>query len=414
MRTRTVLSLALVVLVSAPAGTAGARGAIDFTTYVAIGDGFTAGYQDGALHERAQLRAYPVYLAEAAATTIRPPLVGEPGIPAPNSITGLGLLVQRPGTCEYGEFDLATGRSEGRLDPSLRATNLAVPFHRVGDAVDARWSIDPGNPNDPDSFEDFVLGIPYASTGELGASSQIETAVALDPTFVTVWLGPMDAMLPAIGGEVNAETLTPVNRFERTLDDAIDPLAATGAKGAILNVPYVTSTALLVSQKDIRRRTGLTTKQLKNRLGVFKSSFVPITALPTVDAIVAGQASGPLDDEQLLTNDEMERLTAAVDGYNRALAAKARSLGWALVDINELFADYERRGVEVPVIGRLTTRYLGGLYGLDGVHPSDSAQALIGVALISAINDEYGLSLPLPNLTGIVLTDPHTCGANRS
>jgi lysophospholipase L1-like esterase len=411
MRTRTLLVLALVALAGVRPAPGQPRGAVDFTRYVAVGDGFTAGYQDGALHERSQRLAYPVLVAAAAGTPLALPLVGEPGVPSPNSITGLGLLVQRPGTCEYGEVDLATGRSVGRLDPSVRAANVAVPFQRAADALEARWSIDAGNPNDPDSFEDFVLGLPYASTGDLGPSTQVETAVALEPTFVTVWLGPMDALLPAIAGDVDADTLTPVNRFERTIDDVVDALAATGARGAILNVPDVTSTALLLSQKDLRRRTGLTTKQLKNRLGVFKSSYVPITALPTVDRIAAGQANGPLDDAQVLTKDEMERLQTAVDGYNRALAAKARSLGWVLVDVNDLFDAFARRGVEVAAVGRLTTRYLGGLYGLDGIHPSDTGQALIALTVIAAINEHYGVQLPLPNIAPIAAADPHTCGA---
>jgi len=40
----------------------------------------------------------------------------------------LGLLIQRPGTCDYGGFDLATGRSAGRVDPTVKAFDLAVPF----------------------------------------------------------------------------------------------------------------------------------------------------------------------------------------------------------------------------------------------------------------------------------------------
>jgi hypothetical protein len=223
----------------------------------------------------------------------------------------------------------------------------------------------------------------------------------------------MDAWLAVISGEVDNSTLTPINQFEARADIVFTALEATGAKGAILNVPNVTSSAFLLSQKDLRRRTGLTTKQLKNRLGVLKSSYVPITALPTVDRIAAGDAPGPLADSQILTKAELARIQTAIDAYNRKLGAKARALGWALVDLNALFAIYERRGVEVPGIGRLTTRYLGGLHGLDGIHPSDTGQALVALAVVAAINDRYGTSLPLPNIAGVAAEDPHTCGAGR-
>jgi hypothetical protein len=221
----------------------------------------------------------------------------------------------------------------------------------------------------------------------------------------------MDVLLAAMGGNVDNATLTSDNQFEQRADVLFTDLATTRARGAVLNIPDVTSTALLVSQKDLHRRTGLTTKQLKNRLGVLKGSYVPVTALSTVDAIVAGDVAGPLDDRQILTKTEMAALQAAVDGYNRALASQARRLGWALVDLNALYAEYERRGVAIPGVGRFNTRYLGGLYGLDGVHPSNTGQALIAIAVVAAINEKYGSSLPLPNLTETAATEPHACAA---
>ncbi len=405
--------LVLLALALAPHATVRAQSGGDFTTYVALGDGFTAGYQDGALHETAQTKAYPTYVAEAAGATLVVPLVDEPGIPTPNSVTGIGLLLQRAGTCDYGEWDLASGRSTGRLDPSARATNIAVPFQRIGDAIGVRWRIDPLNPNDPDSFEDFVLGYPYVDTGELPPSSQLETAVALHPTFVTVWLGNMDALFAVVSGDVDNTTLTPVGQFEDRADAVFAALATTGARGAVLNIPNVTSTGYLLSANDIKRRTRLTPKQLKKRLGVLKSSYVPITALPTVDAIAAGDAPGPLEQRQILDKGELGRIQTAIDAYNKKLAQKARMLGWALVDLNALFDVYERRGVEIAGVGTLTTRYLGGLYGLDGIHPSDTGQALIALAVIAAINEKYSESLPLPNIAAVAAADPHLCGADR-
>jgi lysophospholipase L1-like esterase len=411
MNVRRIATCTLVLFLAAlPAR---AQSGVDLTTYVALGDGFTAGFRDGALHEAAQRGAYPVYVAEAAGTTIELPLVSEPGIPTPNSVTGLGLRVLRPGTCDYGQFDLAPGRTTGRVDPTARAANVAVPYQRIGDALGVRWRIEPGNANDPDSFEDFVLGFPYVTTGGLPPSTQLETAVALRPTFVTVWLGTMDALDAAIAGGVDATTLTPAGQFDQRADALFASLATTNAKGAVLNVPNVTSTAFLISQKQLRQRTRLTSKQLKNRMGVVKSSYVPITALPTVDAIAAGDATGPLADSQILTKDELAKIDAAVAAYNRTLAAKARALGWALVDVNALYAGYERRGVAVPGVGTLTTRYLGGLYGLDGIHPSETGQALVALAVIAAIDEKYGASLPLPDVAAIAAHDPLTCAVMR-
>ena len=48
------------------------------------------------------------------------------------------------------------------MNPMAEATNVAVPDQTIGDAVTAKWNI---NPNDvdatADTAEDFILGFPY-------------------------------------------------------------------------------------------------------------------------------------------------------------------------------------------------------------------------------------------------------------
>ncbi len=388
------------------------QGNVSFDRLVALGDGQTAGFQDGALREASQSRSWVKLLAESAEADFELPLIGDPGLPAPSSITGLGLLLQRPGTCEYGEFDTATGVSPGRLDPERAPANLAVPYHRIGDALDRRWNIEPGNPNDPDTFEDYILGIPAASLGS-PPRSQVETAVSLNPTFVAVWLGPMDLLLPALAGEVEAGTLPTGPAFEQRLVEVLARLSAAGAEGVVLNIPEVTSTALVVSAKELKRRTGLSNKQLRNRLGVEKSSSVLVTSLPTIDAIVRGQAAGPLDTSQILDKQELRRLGDAVAAWNEAIERRARLIGWAHVDLHALFDRYRRRGVRIDGVGVFNTGYLGGLYGLDGFHLSNTGQALVAAAAVDAINVHYGTSLQQPPVAATAMTDPHTCAIER-
>ena len=115
------------------------------------------------------------------------PLIAFPGIP--NVITNVSigppLVIQT-----------APGTSSGRLDPLLQPRNLAVPGATVQDALSAR-------PNCVfDDLTDFVLGLPQPCLGSGFPLSQIETAEALDPTTVLVWLGSEDALRAAINGTV--------------------------------------------------------------------------------------------------------------------------------------------------------------------------------------------------------------------
>ncbi len=399
------------LILGAPHGALG-QGSVRFDRLVAIGDGQTAGFQDGALRATSQSRSWIAILATEAGATFRIPLIGEPGIPEPNAVTGLGLLVERPGTCDFASLDTVSGVSIGRTDTAAAASNLAVPYHRIGDALERRWNIDPDNPNEPDAFEDFILGIPAATSG-IPPRSQVETAVALNPTFAAVWLGQMDVLLPTLGGEIGVSTLLSTAAFEQRLVEVVGRVSAAGSEGVILNIPDVSSTALLVSAKELRKRTGFTSKQIRKRLGVEKTSFVLISALPTVDAIANGQAVGPLAASQILTKDEIGRLNDAVTGYNLAIERRARAAGWALVDVHALFDRYERHGIVIDGVGLFTTEYLGGLYSLDGYHLSNTGQVLVAAAATAAVNAHYGTTLPAPDVNPVAASDPHTCGVER-
>lgn len=381
----------------------------DFSRYVALGDGFTAGFRDGALSEEGQSESYVAIVSAAMGNAPSLPLIAMPGVPEPNPVSGIGLLIKRPGTCEYGQFDLATGRSIGRIDQSLEPRNVAVPYQTIVDATAKTWNITPGNPNDPDSFEDFVLGYPASLTSGTLAKTQLQTAIELDPTFASVWLGNMDALLAVVSGTVNDNTLTQQSEFARRVDQIFDALEATGAKGVVVNIPNVTASAYLLTPKDVKDRTRYNTKQLKKRLGVLKSSYVVLSAIPTLDAIRQGQATGPLAANQILTKQELAKIQSNIVQYNKELKKRADALGWAYVDLNELFDRYEKRGITIDGVGTLSTRYLGGLYSLDGIHPSRTGQALIAVAVLSAINQKYGSSLPLPNVNAIAASDPLVC-----
>jgi hypothetical protein len=79
-----------------------------------------------------------------------------------------------------------------------------------------------------------------------------------------------------------------------------------------------------------------------------------------------------------------------------------------VVDVYDLFNEYT---TNPPVIGgvTLTPRFLGGVFSLDGVHPSDIGHALLANAFIGTIDEFYGLSVPTITtsaLTAILDADP--------
>jgi lysophospholipase L1-like esterase len=286
----------------------------------------------------------------------------------------------------------------------------------MDEALNVKWSIDLSNPSTINSAEDFVLGFPYvlAPPPANTPRSQIETAVGLQPTFVSFWLGSNDALGAALAATVTDDTLTPVATFNADADAAAGAIAGTGAKAVVLNVPDVTVIPNLFSEKDLEALTGLTAAQIKLLFGVAKTSYVPLSALPTLQAIAGGTAQGPLAPNQILTKKEIKKIRKNIKAYNNKLKAIADANGWAFVDINATLTDYDKNGVVIPTVGTLTTAYLGGLFGLDGVHPSSTGHALIATAIVQAINAKYGTSLVGPDVVAIASADPQVCMAGSA
>jgi len=397
--------------------THGQGGGADFTKFVGVGDSLTAGFKDGALHAAGQQTGFYVLVARSMNTQVVVPLIAEPGIPTPNAAAGSGLLLQIPGTCQVGATTFATGQTTGRLDPTAVATDVAVPGQDVGDALTIKWNIDPANiPGTADTAEDFVLGFPYVLLPPPANTprTQIETAVGLQPTFVSFWLGSNDALGAALAGTVNDQTLTPVATFNANVDAATGAIAGTGAGAVLLNVPDVTVVPNLFSEADLEALTHLTAPQIKLLFGVAKTSYVPLSALPTIQAIAQGTAQGPLSANQMLTKKEIKKIRKSIVQYNKKLKAVADAHGWAFVDVNAILADYDKNGVQIPGVGTLTTAYLGGIFGLDGIHPSSTGHALIATAVVAGTNAKYGTTLAPPDVAAIAAADPPGCIAGSA
>ena len=82
---------------------------------------------------------------------------------------------------------------------------------------------------------------------------------------------------------------------------------------------------------------------------------------------------------------------------------EAAAAGIPVVDVHAAFVGFAETP---PVLGgiTLTLRFLGGLFSLDGVHPSNSAHALLANAFIETINAHFGLGVPEIGPAGLALT----------
>lgn len=390
----TALLMALTAPARAEPDCAGGPAAIpDMARFVVVGDSLSAGFQNGSLHQDQQPNGFASLIARQACTELVLPLIGAPGIPNRLIITDDDPLVIEP----------EDGMSPGRVDFD-QVANLAVPGHTVEDSLTTR-------PDFPiDDLTDLVLGLPGLLVGI--SRSQVEWAedstpfIAGPPTTILVWLGPNDTLVAAT--EADASLLTPGDAFKDAYEEMMDRLAATGAGIVVANVPDATVIPFLTPAEDLAAAFGIPAGLLRPILGIGPGDFVTPQAFPVIEAIVNMEASPPLPADVVLDAGEVARIRAATKAFNKFIAKKAEEHGAALFDVHGFLDRIDAEGTVVDGTA-LTTDFLGGLFSLDGVHPTNIGYALLANEFIEVMNAHFGAAIPPlgdDELAAILASDP--------
>ena len=98
----------------------------------------------------------------------------------------------------------------------------------------------------------------------------------------------------------------------------------------------------------------------------------------------------------------------AVRDYNVIIAGAAAKFGAVVVDVNTLFAQITKNGYDVAG-HHLTSQYLGGIFSLDAVHPTNTGYAILANAFIDKMNCELHTNIPPVDIEQIAATDPLVC-----
>jgi lysophospholipase L1-like esterase len=380
--TGVAVALAAIVSAALPAHAQPA----DLSRLVVVGDSLMAGFQNGSLRGSQQVHGVAAVIARQAGVPLSQPLIDEPGIPNALQLISLGPpLVIAP----------LPGQSSGRIDYFTQPTNLSVPGHTVADALRLR----PGYP--PQNLTDLILGFP----GLLGGifRSQVEWAEALQPTTIIVWIGNNDTLGAALDGD--ASLVTPDDEFRAAYQEMMNRMAATGASLVVANIPDVTTIPYLTPAEQVAASLNVPLAHIGPVLGIGPGDYVTPAAFAQIEAILTGASAGPLSAGVVLTATEVAVIQQATQRFNAFISVKANEKNAALVDIYTLLNSWKTRGLVVNG-QRLTTGFLGGIFSLDGFHPTNTGAAAAANEFIHAINRNFGNGIPRANLVAIARQDP--------
>jgi lysophospholipase L1-like esterase len=402
------------------------QGNADFSTYVALGNSLTSGYADGSLYRSAQMNSFPSILAQqfqkaGGGNFVQPLMTGEYGI-FPGK-----LKVGYKTDC-LGNTSLSPVPDMGQLDA---LSPLGYPVNNLG--VPGAKSFHLLAPKYGDFAGIGTYANPYFARFATSAnSSVIMDAMALQPTFFTLWIGNNDVLGYATSGGMG-DSITGQGFYAYVMNVILTNLTLTGAKGAIANIPDVTSVPFF---NTIPANGYVVTQEeadiLNQYLGPFGLHYQAgpnyfIIADPSIPVLgfrqmVEGelllltlpqdslkcaywggfnpvlQIPKPIPGQYVLTISELDQIKNAVDGYNATLSALANQFDLAYIDMNSKMNEL-KNGIVTDGI-RLSADFItGNSFSLDGIHLSQMGNAYVANQFILGINGKYGSNLPTVSMT---------------
>ncbi|MBE0645186.1 MAG: hypothetical protein IH600_13975 [Bacteroidetes bacterium] len=397
-------------------------GSVDATTYVAIGNSLTAGYQSGALFEEGQLYSYPNLLAKQLGSVgFEQPLMPYPG-------TGELRILQ---TLSPSAVIISNGITQSIPTNATLArpfNNLGLPGAIVFDAIDESDILTRAQQRS-NPFYMFIM-----RDQNLG-KSLVDQAIALNPTLLTFWLGNNDVLGYATSGGVKGTNTgvggdppytMPTERaiFQQVIQAAFAKLKASlpNTKVLVANIPNVTSvpffTTVPRSVPNPTNPTQMLNIYYRNKAGnvgiVGENDYVLLTAQEQLQKGIGLTPNAPLASQFVLDNAEVSVTLQAVTDFNNILQTEAERNGFALVDVNGLLNDIQANGYSAAGDEFTTAFISGGLFSLDGVHLSSRGSAVVANKFIETMNNAYSANIryiPFYNIPGIAA--PVTVGTGK-
>lgn len=381
-------------------------GQANASRYVAIGGSITAGVMNGGLYRAAQQAAYPNLLARQMGLAggrrdFAQPLFSE----EQENGTGYRTLTNLSPLTYQAVTDKLALRGQ---NPTLYAKftgdnqNLGVPNLRVADVNTPGYGSPSGNP----LFERLL------PEGEQ-QKTYLQYVTESRPTFFTFWMGNADLLQFVTSG--GTRPLTDAGAFSANVKLLLDALAGQGAKGVLATLPDPTLIPLLVSPSELAvyRKDTFTPYWITTAEGEVRTATDEDRILMSADSIGfltrAGFPKGffkiaPLNNDDVLDADEIERVQQATVAFNTALSAEAGARSWPVFDANGLFQktktgylDFFGNRVETDFFrdGQLLPN---SIYSVDGTYLNARGHALIANEFIAVINKAYQAQIPPLNL----------------
>jgi hypothetical protein len=362
--------------------------------YVAVGTSISSGWRSDGISTDAQSEAWPVQLAALANRTMRVPDLTRGSCPAP-ILAPIALDRRLDGKRATASAGSASCRAAGVTTTAL-AADLALPGARTHDALATTPEMAPGR-----HAGFYRLSLPPAVT-------QVDAMARQPPTFVSVELGANEVFGVHSGVVISGHTLVSPREWAHDYDEVLarvhavtDRALLIGLVDSLDRLPGFRRGDALWRERDVLRllfhvRVASDCESSPNLL------FVPLLVPRTIadgiarrwrgepPATLGCADAGGTDTDYVLNPRDEARVNEQLAWMNAFIRRRADSLGFAYVDLDEIYARPEGRD-ELSVLGLMLSPWpFGPFVSADGVHPSAAGSRLLAEAAADAIVARYG------------------------
>lgn len=430
------------------------NGSADFTSFVAVGNSLTAGYESAALFTSGQEGGFANIMAKQMA------FAGGNGvfkIPLMPTEDGVGISETENGL--YFRTKLVLGYTKD----CLGQTSLGpVPANPDPDQQ-TMWGYLTTSVADQGPFNNTAvpgikvahllapgLGMLNPFYGRFATNPAtdvlINEAAKVNPTFFSFWVGNNDVLDYATSGGL--KTITPVAGdigvgFKASYVAALQILLKDTPQGVVANIPDVTSVpffttvpynAIVLTDQTLvdqlnagyalynttmesmglsyrinwqlganpmviaDKGMGLPVPQLNIRQ--IKSGELVLLTIPQDSLKCGGWGTAkPVPDMFVLTETEIQNVETATDAFNKIIKDNVDANGLAFLDVNGLMKQVATQGIIADGIDFTSAFVTGNLFSLDGIHLTPQGNALVADYFIRAINAKYNSKIPEVNVS---------------
>jgi hypothetical protein len=287
----------------------------------------------------------------------------------------------------------------GRTAP--QTYDLAVPGFTLADLISLQPPCTPPPTNAIQVMAAEILN-PACTTNP--GPSQLQEAAAMKPTTSILWIGANDALYTILYGTPPTNLLS----FAQAYHVATTTMAQASGNLVVANIPDVTLVPYLTSIPELADILHLPVLEVEVVFGLYPGDMVTPYAFAAIQAM--GNSPGPLPDSGpngpiVIRVATIQELQATVLAYNAVIAFEAAANHATLVDMYSLVNSLAAHGKVVNGT-KLTTQFGGGLFSLDGIHPTNTGYAILANDFIKTMNQSIAAGIPPVSVEQVAKTDP--------